>query len=125
MLVLSRYRNESIIIGTDIEVVILEIRDQKVRLGIDAPASVSVHRREVFEAIKRNQPVDKLLSISPDRYSDGAPYTLEIRDSPDSSWATREISDHPKHLEGLGKYSKKEWRILNNKTDVVAYGYSR
>ncbi len=53
MLVLSRNRDESIIIGDDIEVVIVDIRGDKVRLGITAPKDVSVHRREVYEAIKR------------------------------------------------------------------------
>ena len=58
MLVLSRKKNESIIIGdgTDaITVVIIEIRGDKVRLGIEAPKEVPVHRREVYEAIKRNE----------------------------------------------------------------------
>lgn len=53
MLVLSRQRDESIIIGDDISVTIVDIRGDKVRLGIDAPAEVSVHRQEVYEAIQR------------------------------------------------------------------------
>lgn len=53
-LVLSRKKNESIIIAGDIEVFIVEIRGDKVRLGIRADESVSVHRREVHEAIERN-----------------------------------------------------------------------
>ena len=55
MLVLSRKKNESIVIGDDITVVIAEILGDKVRLGIEAPKDVPVHRREVFEAIKRNE----------------------------------------------------------------------
>ncbi len=54
MLVLSRKKNESIIINNDITVVVVEIRGDKVRLGIEAPKEVPVHRREVYEAIKRN-----------------------------------------------------------------------
>ena len=53
MLVLSRQRDESIVIGEDIEVTVVDIRGDKVRLGIAAPKHVPVHRKEVFEAIKR------------------------------------------------------------------------
>lgn len=53
MLVLSRHRDESIMIGDDIVVTIVDIRGDKVRLGINAPASVPVHRQEVYEAIQR------------------------------------------------------------------------
>lgn len=53
MLVLSRARNERIIIGDDIEILVVEIRPDKVRLGIVAPKEVSVHREEVYMAIKR------------------------------------------------------------------------
>jgi len=52
MLVLSRKKNESIIINDHIVVTVVEIRGDKVRLGIDAPKDVSVHRREVYEAIQ-------------------------------------------------------------------------
>ena len=52
MLVLSRKKNESIIINDDIVVTVVEIRGDKVRLGIEAPKDVSVHRREVYEAIR-------------------------------------------------------------------------
>ncbi len=52
MLVLSRKKNESIVIDDKITIVIVDIRGDKVRLGIDAPKDISVHRREIFEAIK-------------------------------------------------------------------------
>jgi carbon storage regulator len=55
MLVLSRQRDESIIIGEDIVITIVDIRGEKVRLGISAPPHVPVHRKEVFEAIKREK----------------------------------------------------------------------
>lgn len=55
MLVLSRHRDESIMIGDDVVVTIVDIRGDKVRLGIDAPTSIPVHRQEVYEAIKREQ----------------------------------------------------------------------
>jgi carbon storage regulator len=53
MLVLSRHRDESIIIGDDIVITIVDIRGDKVRLGIDAPQDIPVHRQEVYEAIQR------------------------------------------------------------------------
>jgi carbon storage regulator len=53
MLVLSRHRDESIMIGDDVIVTIVDIRGDKVRLGINAPQDVPVHRQEVYEAIQR------------------------------------------------------------------------
>ncbi len=53
MLVLSRQRDESIIIGDNIVVTIVDIRGDKVRLGINAPTEIPVHRQEVYEAIQR------------------------------------------------------------------------
>lgn len=55
MLVLSRKKNESIVINDDITIVVVEIRGDKVRLGIEAPKEVPVHRNEVYEAIRRSQ----------------------------------------------------------------------
>jgi carbon storage regulator len=57
MLVLSRKKNESIVINNDITIVVVEIRGDKVRLGVEAPKEVPVHRREVYEAIHRNNSV--------------------------------------------------------------------
>jgi carbon storage regulator len=53
MLVLSRQRDESIMIGDNIVITIVDIRGDKVRLGINAPAEIPVHRQEVYEAIQR------------------------------------------------------------------------
>jgi carbon storage regulator len=55
MLVLSRQKDESIVIGDDVEVTIVDVRGDKVRLGITAPKSISVHRKEVYEAIQREK----------------------------------------------------------------------
>ena len=52
MLVLSRYRDESIFIGDDIVITVVDIRGDRVRIGVQAPPDVSVHRQEVYEAIK-------------------------------------------------------------------------
>lgn len=54
MLVLSRQREETIIIGDNIRITVVDIRGDKVRLGIIAPKEVSVHREEVYESIQRN-----------------------------------------------------------------------
>ena len=53
MLVLSRHRDESIMIGDDVVITIVDIRGDKVRLGIEAHHDIPVHRQEVYEAIKR------------------------------------------------------------------------
>ena len=53
MLVLSRTRDETIMIGDDIEITVVDIRGDKVRLGINAPAHIAVHRKEVYDAIQR------------------------------------------------------------------------
>ena len=55
MLVLARQRDETIMIGDDVQVTVVDIRGDKVRLGINAPKSVTVHRKEVYMAIKENQ----------------------------------------------------------------------
>ena len=55
MLVLSRKKNESIVINDNINIVVVEIRGDKVRLGIEAPKEIPVHRREVYESIMRDR----------------------------------------------------------------------
>ncbi len=52
MLVLSRQRDETIMIGDDIEITVVDIRGDKVRLGICAPTRIAVHRKEVYDAIR-------------------------------------------------------------------------
>lgn len=53
MLVLSRQRDQSIMIGDEIEITIVDVRGDKVRIGINAPKHISVHRKEIYEAIRR------------------------------------------------------------------------
>ncbi len=55
MLVLSRQKDESIMIGDDVEITIVDVRGDKVRLGITAPKEIPVHRMEVYEAIQREK----------------------------------------------------------------------
>lgn len=55
MLVLSRKRDESIMIGDDVEIIIVDVRGDKVRLGITAPKNIPVHRREIYDSIQREK----------------------------------------------------------------------
>lgn len=55
MLVLSRKKNESIVINDNIVITVIEIRGDRVRLGVEAPMKMPVHRKEVFDAIHRNE----------------------------------------------------------------------
>lgn len=55
MLVLSRQRDETIMIGDDVEITVVDIRGEKVRLGINAPPHIAVHRKEVYDAIRREK----------------------------------------------------------------------
>ena len=63
MLVLSRRRDESIMIGKEITITIVDVRGDKVRLGIDAPPSISVHREEVFQAIQNEKSEEERKSL--------------------------------------------------------------
>ena len=72
MLVLTRKENESIMIGNDIEVKVLDLKDNQVKLGIVAPRSVAVHRREVYLAIQAENaqaaspvPIDGISNLIP------------------------------------------------------------
>ena len=53
MLVLSRQRDETIMIGDEVEITVVDIRGDKVRLGINAPRTIQVHRKEVYDAIQQ------------------------------------------------------------------------
>ncbi len=70
MLVLSRKKNESIVIHEDIVITVVEIRGDKVRLGIVAPKDVPVHRQEVWEAIHSNK-TDPAVVVNPDASARG------------------------------------------------------
>ncbi len=75
MLVLSRQRDESIMIGDNIQITVVDIRGDKVRLGIVAPTEIPVHRKEVYEAIQRenrkaaNLPADEVPAAASRRSS--------------------------------------------------------
>ncbi|GJM24659.1 MAG: carbon storage regulator [Phycisphaerae bacterium] len=63
MLVLSRTRDETIMVGDDIEITVVDVRGDKVRLGIKAPTTIPVHRKEVYEAIKTENTNAATLSV--------------------------------------------------------------
>jgi carbon storage regulator len=69
MLVLSRQRDESIMIGDDVEIIIVDVRGDKVRLGITAPKNIPVHRREIYDAIQREKSEKKESQEPPDKKS--------------------------------------------------------
>ena len=75
MLVLSRQRDESIMIGDDVEIIIVDVRGDKVRLGITAPRNIPVHRREIYDAIQREknenkEPQEKKSKVEPPKESE-------------------------------------------------------
>jgi carbon storage regulator len=67
MLVLSRQRDESIMIGDDVEIIIVDVRGDKVRLGITAPKNIPVHRREIYDAIQREKAGQKKPEKQPEK----------------------------------------------------------
>lgn len=59
MLVLSRKKNEVLIINDNIKIMVVDIRGEKVRLGVEAPRNVTVHRKEIYDAIHKEETKDK------------------------------------------------------------------
>lgn len=59
MLILTRRVGETVVIGNDVTVTVLGVKGNQVRLGVNAPREVAVHREEIFERIKREQVVDE------------------------------------------------------------------
>ena len=77
MLVLSRQRNESIVIGDNIVITVVDIRGDKVRLGINAPNTVPVHRQEIFDAIQKERGI-----VADGKPATGSPSVSTISPTP-------------------------------------------
>tara|TARA_R100001594_G_scaffold131050_1_gene170449 strand:- start:6749 stop:7078 length:330 start_codon:yes stop_codon:yes gene_type:complete len=80
MLVLGRRKSESVYVGHDIEVVVVEIRGEQVRLGFKAPDGISIHRSEIYQDIMRKA-ADKIaqrLNETGAKHSDGKEWTGEL-----------------------------------------------
>ena len=73
MLVLSRHRDESIMIGDDVIITIVDIRGDKVRLGIKAPQEIPVHREEVYDAIKKENEGRSQAAPNPEQVATPSP----------------------------------------------------
>ena len=82
MLVLSRKKDESIVINNDITIVVVEIRGDKVRLGVEAPKEVPVHRQEVFDAIARGETVVESVESEADSRKPFRPEDSVVGDQP-------------------------------------------
>lgn len=107
MLVLSRQRDETIMISDEIEITIVDIRGDKVRIGITAPTRIAVHRKEVYEAIKRedaqaaqfnariqNGDLEVLKNaVSASRTPEKAPETQEVSPGPQKHLAWQPARD--------------------------------
>ena len=85
MLVLSRQRDETIMIGDDVEITIVDIRGDKVRLGITAPRHIQVHRKEVYDAIKREN--EQAAKMKPKDMTDDIEREADARKSKESDQA--------------------------------------
>lgn len=86
MLVLSRQRDESIMIGDDVEITIVDVRGDKVRLGITAPKEIPVHRREIYDAIQREKA----------QKAEGASPVADSKDQAESA-EKKETKEHQQH----------------------------
>jgi len=102
MLVLSRQRDETIMIGDEVEITVVDIRGDKVRIGITAPSRIAVHRKEVYEAIQREnqaaagiggEDIEPLKSaIRPGTIKPSGVRTARLRQAPRSESAPRPVT---------------------------------
>ena len=98
MLVLSRYRDESIYIGDDIVITVVDIRGDRVRIGVQAPSDVTVHRQEVYDAIKNGSPRDSGAEI---RKIDPSPSVQTSATAPLSRELSRQKAKMSEGAKGL------------------------
>ena len=98
MLVLSRYRDESIYIGDDIVITVVDIRGDRVRIGVQAPPDVTVHRQEVYNAIKNGSPREL---GSENRKIDASPAVPTLASAPLSRELSRQKAKMSEGAKGL------------------------
>ena len=97
MLVLSRLRDETIMIGEDVEITVVDIRGDKVRLGINAPTTIAVHRKEVYEAIRiENQRASALAGNDLDDLGDDLGH-MRIEGRGGGAMRLRSVASHVGH----------------------------
>jgi carbon storage regulator len=104
MLVLSRQRDETIMIGDDIEVTVVDIRGDKVRLGINAPKEISVHRKEVYDAIRRENRA--AAQVKPEDLSGLG--KIGPHSQTHSQTHSQPQTQSPSHLQGPGRQEEKK-----------------
>jgi len=109
VLVLSRQRDETIMIGNDVELTVVDIRGDKVRLGITAPFHIAVHRKEIYDAIKGENLEAARLSLPRSELSLSAPFnkggtrpsivsaSAKLRNSPAVGRTAGRTGAHPRH----------------------------
>ncbi len=103
MLVLSRQRDETIMIGDDVELTVVDIRGDKVRLGIKAPIRIAVHRKEVFEAIRCENEAAARLS---ERDGAGLPVPVNAHNQTRRAVPAAAMLGHPA---GSNRRSSAQW----------------
>jgi carbon storage regulator len=113
MLVLSRKKNESIVLNNDVTITVIEIRGDKVRLGVVCPKEVPVHRQEVFDAIHGKPPLPTLLPPPPARPPEETPFLQAIMADPTDE-ATRLVFADWLEERGdpLGEYIRTMCRLV-------------
>ena len=128
MLVLSRRREQAIMIGHDVEITVVDIRGDKVRLGIRAPATVSVHRREVFDAIQdankdasKLQPQDVNLKVEVPALKLVQP-PLQSKDNSMDTFLRAAIDEAKK---GLAEGGLPIGSVLVRGNEIIARGHNR
>lgn len=85
MLVLSRQKDESIMIGDDVKITIVDVRGDKVRLGITAPKEIPVHRMEIYEAIQREKAEAKAAEEKPEKVAEKHPESEPGKETPEAA----------------------------------------
>ena len=95
MLVLSRYRDESIFIGDDIVITVVDIRGDRVRIGVQAPPDVSVHRQEVYDAIKNGTNRESSAGSRSNKPTTSAPLSGELNKRKEKASASAEAKVPP------------------------------